>query len=123
MTTTDHGDDRRAHSRAQLPLIVQFRLDNMGVFLQEHAINLSAGGMFIRTDRPHHLGDHVYLQFRLRDGQKLIEGVATVVHINPPGHEAPGMGLEFLNLDEESQIRIDEIVLERLGDLASGAEE
>lgn len=106
--------DRRVYPRVPLRMLVQFRLDDMDVFLREYAVNISAGGMFIRSVQPYEHGSMVYLQFRLRDGHKLIEGLGKVVHINPPSHHDPGIGVEFVNLDADSRLLIDEIVAERL---------
>lgn len=82
--------------------------------MREYAVNISAGGMFIRSIEPYECGSMVYLQFRLRDGHKLVEGLGKVVHVNPPEHQDPGIGVEFVNLDADSRELIDEIVSERV---------
>jgi len=58
----------------------------------------------------------VYLQFALRDGVKLLEGLGRVVRVNPPGDPSrvAGMGIEFVHLDDESKEIIDEIVARNL---------
>ena len=48
----------------------------------------------------------------------MIEGLGKVVHVNPPDSAAPGMGVEFVNLDDESQGTIDQIIDERNAELA-----
>lgn len=105
---------RRHHARAPLTLLVQLRSDTVDEFMRQYAVNLSCGGMFIRTEEPRAMHSMVYLQFRLADGSTLIEGLAKVVHVNPPGGEFAGMGLEFVNLDSESERLIRSIVRERL---------
>ncbi|OGQ80987.1 MAG: hypothetical protein A2289_19680 [Deltaproteobacteria bacterium RIFOXYA12_FULL_58_15] len=100
-------------------MLVQFRLKDMDEFLRDHAANISAGGMFVRTTEPQSIGTMVYLQFRLRDGSKLIEGLGKVVHVNPADTPVPGMGIEFVNLDEESRRLIDDIIRERMAELES----
>jgi len=109
--------DRRSFPRLPLKLLVQIRLHDMEEFMREHAANISAGGMFIRSRDAHPEGSMVYVQFTLEDGLHLIEGLAKVVHVNPPSHPVPGMGLEFVNLDPESLALIDKIVRERLHEL------
>jgi uncharacterized protein (TIGR02266 family) len=106
--------DRRVYPRLPLNLLVQFRLQDMDEFLRDHAVNISAGGMFIRSHEPLPSGSMIYLQFRLRDGAKLIEGLGRVVHVNPPDHPVPGMGVEFVNLDRDSRHLIDAIIRERI---------
>lgn len=113
--TTD--TERRIHPRLPLKMLVQFRLHDMDEFMRQHAVNLSAGGMFVRTTEPNEIGSMVYLQFRLADGEKLIEGLGEVVHVNPPEHAVPGMGIEFVNLDKDSRRLIDQIIKDRASEL------
>src|SRR5688572_24861433 len=102
--------DRRSSVRVPLNMLVQFRLNDINEFMREWASNISGGGMFIRTRTPHPSGSMIYLQFNLSDGSKLIEGLGKVVHVNPPDHAVPGMGVEFVNLDRDSKRLIDQII-------------
>jgi type IV pilus assembly protein PilZ len=110
------GEERRRHPRAPLQLLIQYRFDTFEEFLAEYSVDLSVGGIFIRTDKPRDEGAFVYLQFALRDGARLIEGLGKVVRVNPPGdaEQVAGMGIEFVNLDRESRDLIEEIVASRL---------
>ena len=103
-TTSPDGAEKRKSPRAELHILVQFRFDTFEDFLAEYSMDISVGGMFLRTDTPRPEGSMIYLQFALRDGSKLIEGLGKVVRVNPPGGERPaGMGVEFVNLDEDSR--------------------
>ena len=106
------GDERRRHERVPLSLLVQYRVNTFEEFLAEYSADISVGGMFIRTTEPRELGALIYLQFWLKDGSKLIEGLGRVVRVNPPGDPArpAGMGLEFVNFDDDSMGLIEEIV-------------
>lgn len=108
------GVERRKYPRVPLSLLIQYRFDTLEDFLSEYSTNISIGGMFIRTDKPKDEGTLVYLQFYLRDGAKLIEGLGRVVRVNPsdaPDDQAAvGMGIEFVNFDEESMVLIRQIV-------------
>ncbi|MHB1844144.1 MAG: TIGR02266 family protein [Deltaproteobacteria bacterium] len=113
------GADKRRHPRAELQLLVQYRFDSVGDFLAEYSSNISLGGIYVRTDRPREEGALIYLQFALKDGSRLIEGLGRVVRSNPPGEGLPegiepGMGVEFVNFDDESIELIERIVQERL---------
>ncbi len=111
MTESTSGKDRRRYPRAPLSLLIQFRFDTLEDFLSEYSTDISLGGMFIRTEDLREEGAMVYLQFYLRDGAKLIEGLGKVVRVNAPGGEQPaGMGVEFVNFDEESMDLIRQIV-------------
>ena len=106
----ESGGERRRHPRTPLSMLVQYRFDTFEDFLAEYSLNLSPGGLFICTDEPREEGAIVYVQFTLKDGSRLIEGMGRVVRVNPPGGPAPvGMGIEFLNFDEESLALVNRI--------------
>ncbi|MFO0727663.1 MAG: PilZ domain-containing protein [Myxococcota bacterium] len=110
------GSERRKYPRVDLNLLIQYRFDSFDDFLVEYASNISEGGIFLRTnaERPH--GSMIYLQFALRDGTTLIEGLGKIVHVNPPDSAEPGLGIEFVSLDEESKDMIRAIVADRIKD-------
>lgn len=113
------GSERRKYARVDLNLLIQYRFDSLDEFLVEYASNISEGGIFLRTDAPRNMGSMVYLQFALRDGTTLIEGLGKVVHVNPAGSAEPGLGIEFVSLDEDSKEMIRAIVNERLSEHSS----
>lgn len=100
------AEDRRRYPRVSLSLLIQYRFDTLEDFLAEYSTNISEGGMFVRTDEPRDVGTLLYLQFYLRDGAKLIEGLGRVVQVTALDPSDPnrsyGMGIEFVNFDEES---------------------
>ena len=112
--------DRRRNPRVSLSLLIQYRFDTLEDFLSEYSTDISMGGMFIRTNTPKDEGTLVYLQFYLRDGAKLIEGLGRVVRVNstqPAGDDAAaGMGIEFINFDEESMELIRQIVVRNMSE-------
>ncbi|MBI5546165.1 MAG: TIGR02266 family protein [Deltaproteobacteria bacterium] len=118
----DSGDERRRHPRAPLQLLIQYRFDTFEEFLAEYSTDLSVGGMFIKTNEPREEGAFVYLQFALKDGSRLIEGLGRVVRVNLPGDPAvvAGMGVEFVNFDADSMALIEEIVARRLAQHRAG---
>jgi type IV pilus assembly protein PilZ len=107
--------ERRRYTRVPLSLLIQYRFDTLEDFLAEYSTDISIGGMFIRTEEPREEGALIYLQFYLRDGAKLIEGLGRVVRtisaekVNDR-QPAPGMGIEFVNFDEPSMELIRQIV-------------
>jgi uncharacterized protein (TIGR02266 family) len=108
--STGSGAEKRKFARTELSILVQYRFNSLEEFLAEYSVNISVGGMFICTQKPRPEGSMIYLQFALRNGHKLIEGLGRVVRVNGPNSEEPGMGVEFVNLDEESANLIEEIV-------------
>lgn len=115
MTDEEPGAEKRKHKRTSLSILVQYRFNTFEDFLAEYSVNLSVGGIFIRTDHPKEEGSIIYLQFSLADGSRLIEGMGRVVRVNPPGvkDRIAGMGIEFLNFDDESMALVEEIIASR----------
>jgi len=71
--------------------------------------------MFIRSTDPPEVGSVIFLQFTLRDGSRLVEGLARVAWRLGPEEAAvqerePGMGITFMHFDEESRTVIETIV-------------
>ena len=112
----ESADNRRRFPRASLQLLIQYRFETFEEFLAEYSTDISVGGMFIKTQKPHDEGSFVYLQFSLKDGSRLIEGLGKVVRVNPADdpQTVPGMGVEFVNFDPDSMALIEEIVAHRL---------
>ena len=106
--------ERRRYPRVPLNLLIQYRFDTFEEFMSEYASDISEGGMFIRTEEQREERSMVYLQFALKDGTKLIEGLGRVIRVNPPNGQNPqGIGIEFVNFDEDSRALIQAIVEER----------
>ncbi len=105
------GSERRRHARTPVTLLVQYRFDTLEDFVAEYATNLSPQGMFLETGEPSPVGSLLHVQFSLKDGSKLVEGLARVVRVTAKGagSEAPGMGVEFVQLDESSLALIRQI--------------
>lgn len=101
--SSDSSRKERKHERKRVSLLVQYRFNSLEDFLAEYATNLSPGGIFIATDEPSPIGTMLYLQFSLKDGSRLIEGMGRVAHIQEPTAGQPrGMGIEFVQFDERS---------------------
>ena len=110
-------DERRRFPRAPLAILVQYRFNTLEDFLAEYSVDISFGGMFLRTNDPREKGTMVYFQFTLKDGSRIIEGLGRVVHVNLPPtkpDEIAGMGIEFVSLDDPSKKVIEQIVQRNL---------
>jgi uncharacterized protein (TIGR02266 family) len=107
------GADRRTTVRVPLNLLVQYRNDSADALFCEYALDISEGGIFIRSDNPQDSGSMLYLQFVLKNGIRLIEGLGKVAHISPFGSKIRGMGIQFVNLDENSRDTIRLLVVSR----------
>jgi uncharacterized protein (TIGR02266 family) len=109
------GSERRATRRYAVRLAVRF--GSVDQLRKEYATNISAGGMFIRTDQPPAMNEVVQVSIDLPGGGPPIEAKATVVHRVTPeearvhGREA-GAGVQFVEGDDRFRARIDQIIAE-----------
>src|SRR5262249_22645995 len=82
-----------------------------------YSVDVSRGGIFIRTKEPLPVGTQLKFEFQLSDAQPLISGEGTVVWIRE--HDptrtgvAPGMGVRFDKLALQSQQVLDKILTEK----------
>lgn len=69
--------------------------------------NLSAGGVFLESDLLLEKGTKIYIEFVLPSDQRLIIVKSEVVWIKEDTGQQPfstaGMGISFINLDEENR--------------------
>ena len=103
--------------RVPLEREVVLEFEHFSSFISEYSANISLGGMFVKTDEPH-LPDTVFrFEIRLADDAPLIAGLAKVLWVREEadGVDRPtGMGVRFLQLEEEGRGLIEQIVREHL---------
>ena len=110
------GEERRRHPRAPVDLPVELRFDSVQHFLSASAEDISESGMFIRgwettaDGTPHQIGQTLALRFHA-GAERIVEGTARVVRVlrKADGGEA-GIGVQFVELDAQSQRLIEAIV-------------
>src|SRR4051812_27282224 len=104
--------DNRGSVRKEVGLLVKLRHPDVQTFAEQFSTNLSQGGMFIRTRSPHPPGTMVRFEVQIAGGVRVLRGTAEVRWArqeNEPGG-APGMGLQFKQLDAVSRQLIDQIL-------------
>src|SRR5215510_6031697 len=81
----------------------------MDGFITDWAVNISRGGMFINTRNPLAVGTTVRLIISLPDTAfpfDLTGRVTRVAEFNNPSNQVPGMGIEFVGVDDEKRVLI-----------------
>ena len=101
------GDDSRAATRVLVDLQVDYGHEDNYLFA--YITNISATGIFVRTTTPEPPGT----QLNLRFDQMSIEG--EVIWVNPfrpgaPDNLHPGMGIRFVELDDDVREQLIELV-------------
>src|SRR4029077_153393 len=103
--------------RGPTNLRIKFRSASLDQFIARYAVDVSRGGIFIRTREPLAVGTRLKLEFQLQDAAPLLAGEGTVVWIreHDPAREnvTPGMGVRFDKLTPESQPTLEKILAEK----------
>ena len=110
--------DRPREPRTSVGLRVKLSYGSVDEFVERFATNISRGGVFIRTREPKPVGTQVDLEIRLATGESVIRSrgvVRWVAAANPKARPpvAPGMGIQFLQLDEASRELVERMVSAR----------
>jgi uncharacterized protein (TIGR02266 family) len=107
----------RTGKRTPVTLKIKFKSETLEQFIERYAVDVSQGGIFIRTKEPLAVGTQMRFEFQLRDASPLIAGEGTVVWTreNDPSRPAiaPGMGVRFDRLAEGSQSVLERILAEK----------
>jgi uncharacterized protein (TIGR02266 family) len=107
----------RPRSR-RLPIQLQITQSTLPVFLDSEIMNLSKGGVFIRSDIALPLGSEIDFQFTIPGSNRTVSAVGVVVWSRKAGkgseqvfpEHLPGMGVAFKNIDvEDLDLMLDEI--------------
>ena len=104
--------DRRVAPRVLVDLEVDYASEDNYLFA--YITDISETGIFVRTTTPEAPGTNLNLRFRIDDGPQIqVEG--TVIWVNPyrPNNADslhPGMGIRFIELDDELKDRLLELV-------------
>ena len=110
--------DRRATARYSARFAVRF--GSVDEFKREYATNISAGGIFIRTEAPPKMNAVIDVVLELPGGTP-VEAKAMVVHRVTAEDAArlkiePGAGVQFVQGDDRFRERLDKFVAELAGD-------
>jgi len=116
----DQTDDRRRSPRVLVDLEVDCASEDNYLFA--YITDISATGIFVRTTTPEDPGTHLNLRLSSEhDGQDdepesvPLELEGEVIWVNPyrpttPDNLHPGMGIRFVNLDNELRDRLFELI-------------
>jgi uncharacterized protein (TIGR02266 family) len=111
--------------RGPVSLRIKFRSASLDQFIERYAVDVSRGGIFIRTREPLAVGTPLRFDFQLQDGSALLAGDGTIVWIreNDPSRAGvtPGMGVRFDKLSPTSQPVLEKILAEKTRREQSGA--
>lgn len=107
----DKAKPTRKSERLQHELLVAYR--TVDGFITDWAVNISRGGMFINTRNPLALGSVVRLIVSLPDAAFPFDLTGRVIRVHPndpDSDQVPGMGIEFIDVDEDKRTRLERFV-------------
>jgi molecular chaperone DnaK len=112
------ADEKRHAPRVPADLDIRLGYGSVDEFIERHALNISRGGIFVRTLAPEPPGTPLTLSIALESGEKVIIGKGVVAWTTAPAapgepQHPPGMGIRFTELDTASQALIDLVVATR----------
>ncbi len=111
-------DDKRREQRLEVELGLRLAFESVDEFILRYALNISRGGIFVRTRDPRPAGTPVAFDLQLQSGEHVIRGKGVVSWAAPPSApgeppRVPGMGIRFTLLDPESRALVDRVVAMR----------
>lgn len=107
------GAERRQAPRVLVDLEVDYASEDNYLFA--YITDISETGIFVRTTTPEQPGCRLNLRFRPDDASPQIEIEGEVIWVNPfrpgaPDNLHPGMGIRFVDLDDDVRDRLLELV-------------
>src|SRR5512138_3752913 len=115
MRPVEGPHDKRAGERMPVGLAVRLSYGTIDEFVDKFAVNISRGGVFIRTRDPKPVGTRVAFELRLQGGEPVVRGQGVVRWVQAEGgpgrpRTAPGMGVQFTGLDAPSRALVERMV-------------
>ncbi len=111
------SQETRKDKRAPVSLRVRFKSATIDEFIEQYSIDISKGGIFIKSRQPMAVGTLLKFEFQLKDNSPLIQGVGRVVWKRDADPAKPdlaaGMGIKFIKMTPESRAVVDRIVGDR----------
>lgn len=102
--------NRRAFPRMKLNMAVRLQFASVDEVVQSRIVDISRGGVFIRTPQPRPEGTGVRLALSVGDREATLPGVVVRVVRLQDGGGPPGMGVMFTDLGDSEQAFVDELL-------------
>lgn len=89
-------DNKRQHAR--IPVSLQVSYLSKGDLQRDLALNLSPGGLFVRTSRPLQIGTELDLEVHLADEDQPLHVRGKVTWLRETAGDSQGMGIQFTGM-------------------------
>lgn len=110
MSNKDRQTERRKEQR--IPVEIEVKYSTGDSFVVDWTMNISRGGMFIRTPNPLPVGSNLKIYFSVPGAQEGIyaEGIVRWRVEPSDPNVIPGMGVEITNINEDSRNILEEFI-------------
>lgn len=107
--------DTRKDPRAKvLTMTVRYKSATVDEFIEQYSLDISRGGIFIKTSSPFAPGTLLKFEIRIAEDRTVLQGVGRVVWKRDSADAAAsrpaGMGVKFIKIDEASKQVIEDLV-------------
>lgn len=111
---TDTGFAVAANDFPPALVRLNLRYPDLDTFVARFAPNVTRGGVFLASRKPHPVGEVIRFEIALAQGSPVLWGAGRVTWVrefNPAEpHRAHGMGVQFTNLDPECRPLLDRLL-------------
>jgi hypothetical protein len=116
ISTTERrsGEPAREHARIPCTIPVELTHDERTPGFEADAVDLSAGGLSLRSTSLPEVGAQLHCRFDTLPGGTRISGRGEVVWAKPSGDRSGEFGLRFTHIDARAQALISEMIAERV---------
>jgi len=104
-------DDKRKNIRVETNIDILFK--ESGAFIKSYMLNVSNGGLFLKTENPLQIDSLVTIRMKLPGDTENMEIQGCVVWSNPKGKNnafPSGMGIQFVKMSPEHKKKIEAFV-------------
>ena len=105
--STDSDDDRRAHARAPVTLIVEY--GSAAELVEDYTSNLSIGGTFVHTEREFTVGTEIDLVLSFPGLLRPLQ-LSGVVRRTASAPNETGVGIEFKGYDDVARSQLAQVL-------------
>lgn len=111
-------EEKRASPRVRASFHLHLVYDDLDQLVESYSHDISEGGIFVKTDSPMPVGSRVQLKISIVHQElQYINAVGEVVHSTEKNGGLPptGMGIRFVEIDEESKQFLKDFVVSNIG--------
>ncbi len=105
------GEEKRINPRVSTTIEIIFKEPRS--FCRAYMLNVSNGGLFIKTEEPLSLDSKVIIKLKLPEDKEEMEIMGRVVWTNPKGRKnsfPKGMGIQFFEISPEYTEKIEDFI-------------